>query len=99
MRKPSLLVRLACLPIAAASFASFPSALTGQEQDSIGTGTLVGQVVDAKSGQPLSDVGVQLVGTTRGAQTGIDGRFRFQNVPPGPLTIQARRLGYQPKQI
>jgi hypothetical protein len=63
------------------------------------TGTLTGQVVDAKTGQPVSDVGVQIVGTTRGIQTGLDGRFRFTNVPAGTVTIQVRRIGYQPKQI
>jgi TonB-dependent receptor len=61
--------------------------------------TLTGQVVDGKTGQTLSDVGVQIVGTTRGVQTGIDGRFRFLDVPAGTLTIQLRRIGYQPKTI
>lgn len=63
------------------------------------TGTLTGQVIDAKSGQALSDVGVQIVGTTRGIQTAIDGRFRFTDVAAGTLTIQLRRIGYQPKTI
>lgn len=63
------------------------------------TGTIVGRVLDARTGQPLSEAGVQLVGTSRGLQTGIDGRFRFAAVPIGPVTLQVRRLGYQPKQV
>lgn len=63
------------------------------------TGTVAGRVIDAKTGEPLSEVGIQLVGLGRGVQTGIDGRFRFPNTPAGTLTIQARRIGYQPKVI
>src|SRR5688500_3055080 len=63
------------------------------------TGTVTGRVVDAKSGQALSEVGVQIVGTTRGVMTGLDGRFRFTDVPMGTLTLQVRRIGYQPKHI
>jgi TonB-dependent receptor len=64
-----------------------------------GTGRIVGTVIDAESGKPLADAGVQIVGTTLGVQTGIDGRFRVSNVPAGTVTIQVRRLGYQPKTI
>ena len=74
-------------------------ALPLEAQDSIPTGTIAGRVIDAKTGQALSEVGVQLVGTTRGVQTGLDGRFRFINVPIGTVTLQARRIGFQPKQI
>lgn len=81
----ALLLALASIPVVA--------------QDPAPTGTLAGRVIDAKSGQPLSEAGVQIVGTTRGVQTGIDGRFRFPNVPAGTLTIQVRRIGFQPKQI
>src|SRR5688572_12956367 len=82
----SLLV--ACVVLAAPMHAQAPA-----------SATLTGQVVDGKTGQTLSDVGVQIVGTTRGVQTGIDGRFRFLDVPAGTLTIQLRRIGYQPKTI
>ena len=76
------------------------SAVVAIAQDvSPATGTLVGRIVDAQSGQPLSEAGVQIVGTTRGVQTGLDGRFRFAAVPSGTITIQVRRLGFQPKQI
>ena len=63
------------------------------------TGTLTGRVIDARSGQALSEAGVQIVGTMRGTQTGIDGRFRFFAVPAGTITIQVRRLGFQAKTI
>ncbi len=88
-----------CAAIILATITVAPTALRAQDTVSAQTGTLTGRVIDAKSGQPLSEVGVQLVGTTRGVQTGIDGRFRFANVPSGPITIQVRRIGYQPKQI
>jgi len=73
--------------------------MAAQEPASPRSATLVGQVIDGKTGHPLGDVGVQLVGLDRGVQTGIDGRFRFANVPAGPVTIHVRRLGYQPKTI
>ena len=62
-------------------------------------GTITGRVIDGKSGQPLTEVGVQIVGLGRGMQTGLDGRFRFTNVPAGTITLHVRRIGYQPKTI
>ncbi len=82
-----------------AALLGLTSVLAAQEPQPAATGTLTGHVVDAKSGQPLSEAGVQIVGTTRGVQTGLDGRFRFTKVDAGTLTIQVRRIGYQPKQI
>jgi len=76
-----------------------PGASALGQDASPATGTIIGRVIDAKSGQPLTEVGVQIVGTTRGAQTGLDGRFRFSAVPAGTITIQVRRIGYQPKTI
>jgi hypothetical protein len=68
-------------------------------QDTASTGTITGRVLDAKTGNALSEVGVQLVGLQRGVQTGIDGRFRFANVAAGTITIHVRRIGFQPKTI
>jgi outer membrane receptor protein involved in Fe transport len=62
-------------------------------------GRIVGRVIDASSGAGLSDVGVQVVGTTLGTQSGVDGRFQIPNVPAGTVTIQARRIGYAPKSV
>jgi TonB dependent receptor/CarboxypepD_reg-like domain/TonB-dependent Receptor Plug Domain len=63
------------------------------------TGRISGRVVDAETGQGLTDVGIQVVGTTIGAQSGVEGRFTLPRVPAGTVTIQARRIGYAPKTI
>lgn len=63
------------------------------------TGRIVGRVIDATTGQGISDVGVQVVGTTAGTVSGVEGRFTLARVAAGTVTIQARRLGYAPKTI
>ncbi|HEU4631051.1 MAG TPA: TonB-dependent receptor, partial [Gemmatimonadaceae bacterium] len=62
-------------------------------------GRIVGRIIDGSSGQPLSDVGVQVVGTTLGAMSGVDGRYAVGGVPAGTVTLHVRRLGYQPKTV
>ncbi len=63
------------------------------------TGRIVGRVIDAATGTGLADAGVQVVGTTIGTMSGVDGRFAVGNVPAGTVTIQVRRIGYTPKTI
>ncbi|MDP1889261.1 MAG: carboxypeptidase regulatory-like domain-containing protein, partial [Gemmatimonadaceae bacterium] len=62
-------------------------------------GRVVGRIIDAGTGQGLSDVAVQLVGTKAGTMSGVDGRFAISGVPAGTVTLFARRIGYQPKTI
>ncbi len=62
-------------------------------------GRVTGRVVDVASGQGVADVQVMIVGTTLGGRTDLDGRYTILNVPVGAISIQARRLGYQPKQF
>ena len=83
-----LLASLLCL---------IPHSLGAQDVGRVGR--VVGRVVDAASGVGLSDVGVQVVGTTLGAQSGVDGRFQIANVPAGTVTIQARRIGFAAKSV
>jgi hypothetical protein len=64
-----------------------------------GRGRIIGRIVDQESGHGVTDAGVQVVGTTLGVQSGIDGRFQIAGVPAGPVTIQVRRLGYAPKTV
>lgn len=62
------------------------------------TGQIVGKILDESTGQGLTSVGIQVVGTTTGVQSGLDGRFRLR-VPAGTTTLQVRRIGYAPKTI
>ena len=75
---------------------ALPALLVAQEPRS---GTVVGTVIEAASGKPLSDAGVQIVGTTLGTQSALDGSFRIAKVSAGTVTIQVRRLGFTPKTI
>ncbi len=63
------------------------------------TGRITGRIVDAATGQGLAAAGVQVVGTTLGAQSGVDGRFAIVRVPAGTITLQVRRIGYGPKTV
>ncbi len=62
-------------------------------------GRIVGRVVDAVTGQGISDVSVRIDGATIGTMSGVDGRFTIANAPAGAVTIIARRLGYQAKTV
>ena len=55
------------------------------------TGTVLGP-----DGDPLPYANVQIEGTTDGAATGEDGRFRFATTHTGEQTIRATMVGYAP---
>lgn len=74
------------------------SALSAQ-QAAPTTGRIVGRVLDAASGSGLAAAGIQVVGTTIGVQSGVDGRFTIVGVPAGTVTLTVRRIGYAPKTI
>jgi outer membrane receptor protein involved in Fe transport len=63
------------------------------------TGRIVGRIVDATTGTGIADAGVQVVGTTLGARSGVDGRFTLVAVPAGTVTLQVRRLGFASKTV
>jgi TonB-linked SusC/RagA family outer membrane protein len=58
-------------------------------------GTITGHVVDPTTNTPIPSAQVQLVGTTRGAVTAEDGRFRIASVRPGVYQVRVLRIGYQ----
>ncbi|MGH7694206.1 MAG: SusC/RagA family TonB-linked outer membrane protein, partial [Gemmatimonadaceae bacterium] len=58
------------------------------------TGTITGRVVDSTSQQPLSNVTIQVPGTSLGALTRGDGSFTMPGVPAGSHKVNARRIGY-----
>ncbi len=63
------------------------------------TGRIVGRILDAASGHGVTDAGIQVVGTTLGVNSGVEGRYTLTSVPAGTVTIQVRLLGYQPKTV
>lgn len=65
-----------------------PGAVAAQD------GTIVGQVTDAQTLQPLDGAQVFIVGTARGVLTGADGRYRLR-IPAGTYTVRARTIGYE----
>jgi outer membrane receptor protein involved in Fe transport len=83
--------------------AGLPAALRAQQPSaavpSVRTGRIVGRILDAATGQGLSDVGVQIVGTTLGTTSAIEGRYSVPAIPAGTITLQVRRLGYAPKTV
>lgn len=58
------------------------------------TGTIIGQVVDSATRQPLTDVSVIVEGTGIGTRTRDDGTFSIGGVPAGMHRVRARRIGY-----
>lgn len=70
-----------------------PLATSGQEADSE-TGRIAGVVTDAETGEPLVGANVWLVGTTLGAATDVEGRFRILDVPAGDHAVQVTYIAY-----
>lgn len=58
------------------------------------TGTVIGDVLDADSGEPLAGVTVSIQGTDRSTTSTSDGRFMIRNVPAGNHVVVASMLGY-----
>ena len=63
------------------------------------TGKLAGLVKDTQTGEALPGVAVQIVGTTIGAATNIEGEYFIINVPPGRYRIKASLVGYTPVEV
>lgn len=60
-----------------------------------GTGSILGQVSDAKTGIVLPDADVFIAGTKMRTVTDENGYFVFENVPEGTCTIEIKLLGYK----
>src|SRR5215469_9044775 len=58
--------------------------------------TLTGRVTDAGNNAPVPGVAVLVSGTQLGATTTDSGTFRINGVPATAVTLNARRIGYQP---
>ena len=93
--RPSLIRWLALLLL----FVVLPCELFAQRESQVTTGRIVGRVIDAASGVGIADAGVQVVGTSIGVRSGVDGRFAIAGVPAGTVAIQVRRIGFATKQV
>ncbi|TMQ58389.1 MAG: TonB-dependent receptor [Candidatus Eisenbacteria bacterium] len=58
---------------------------------------LTGRVLDARSGEPLSDARVRILAPAMETATGRGGEFLFSNVAPGTYELEASRLGFAPE--
>jgi outer membrane receptor for ferrienterochelin and colicin len=63
------------------------------------TGRIVGRVVDAQSGAGMSNVMIEVVGTTARTLSGVDGRYALPTVPAGAVTLRAHSIGYTTKSV
>ncbi len=88
------------LSVAIALLAAFVHPSTAQQTagGSTATGTVIGMVKDAETGEPLSPASILLLGTRIGAATLKDGRFTIKSVPAGRDTFEAVFQGYAPQQ-
>lgn len=57
-------------------------------------GSVTGTVVDAQSGNPVSDAQILVEGTGRGVLSNSQGRFLVTEVPVGTHTVTVERIGY-----
>ena len=73
--------------------------LAGSPLAAQSSGRVTGRIIDAQSGTGLPDVGIQIVGTTLGTMSGVNGHYSIGAVPSGTVTIQVRRVGYAPKTV
>jgi hypothetical protein len=62
-------------------------------------GIVAGRVEDARSGEPVAQAGIVLVGTTHSALTARDGTFRLDRVPAGSYRLQVTHLGFGQQSI
>ena len=62
-------------------------------------GRIVGRVLDAQTGEGLSSVTIEVVGTAIGTLSGVNGRFALTNVPAGRATLRVSSIGYATKSI
>lgn len=75
-----------------ASDLDFRSNVQAQQKS---TSVVYGTILDATTGEPLSDVNVFLASTTIGAASAPDGSYQIASIPPGAYTLVFRRMGFE----
>ena len=59
-------------------------------------GKITGHVLDAATKEPLIGANIQIIGTTLGAVSNVEGSFVINRVPEGTLTLKVTMIGYKP---
>ena len=59
------------------------------------SGSIVGQVTDAETGETLPGASILLTQLDRGAATDVDGNYVIQNVPAGTYNLTASFVGFR----
>src|SRR3970040_32418 len=85
--------------VALAGVLTLTFAAGAQQTTSSRSGRIVGRILDQESGVGVTDAGVQIVGTTLGVQSGVDGRYQIIGVAAGTVTIHVRRLRFWPQEV
>lgn len=62
-------------------------------------GRIMGRVLSAETGEPLSGVAVSVEGTGLGALSDVTGRYIVTKVPVGAHVVQAQNIGYATKRV
>ncbi len=61
--------------------------------------SIIGKVIDEKTGEVLPETIVKIVNTSRGMSTDMDGVFNFENIAPGIYTLEFKLAFYSTKKI
>jgi hypothetical protein len=86
------------LPLLLAALVLAPGT-SAQQATPQARGIIVGKIVDAETGQPLSGAQIQVVGTNRGSLSGVDGRYTIAGTPAGTHSIRVMLLGHGEKVV
>src|SRR3954471_15143415 len=81
--------------LAAATAAAMALAPVGRAVAQQNTGIVAGRVTEAGGQRPIPEAQISIVGTTRGARTDVEGRYRITSVPAGSATLRVARIGFQ----
>ncbi|MDF1501452.1 SusC/RagA family TonB-linked outer membrane protein [Roseisolibacter sp. H3M3-2] len=82
--------------VLALAAAASPSAVVAAQP---AQGVVAGTVVAEGSQRPLADAQVSIEGTTLGAATDVNGRFRITGATGTEVRVTVRRIGYRPTTV
>ena len=63
------------------------------------TGQISGRIIDSHTGLPIVGATVLVVGTNRGANTDLDGKFVISRIAPGTYTLRISSIGFQTVEV